>query len=273
MITVGIDAGTENMKVVILGDNRILSHSIISQGREAILLSAQIALSEAIEKAGITFGEIGYVVATGMGSDKILFAHEQVTKSSCGARGANWLLPSTGTLIDMGADKNLVVRCQGGKPVSTVWNDRCASGTSRFLKIAAKPLGVDVTEMGRLSLQSHENIDIENTCAVFAESEIISLIHSKHPPEDIARAVFRGLARRIYTMIVKVGFKKDLIMIGGIAKNVGMVKAMEDEVSCHILVPDEPMIVGALGAAIIGTERHRVSLKDQSQARYNEVLT
>jgi predicted CoA-substrate-specific enzyme activase len=186
-------------------------------------------------------------------------------------------LPSADTVIDMGADKCLVVKCRDGKPLNTVRNDRCASGTGRFLKVAAKPLGVDVEEMGRLSLDSHKDVEINNTCAVFAESEIISLIHLKQHPEDIARAVFRGLARRVYTMIIKVDFKKDLVMVGGIAKNVGMVKAMEEQAGCHILIPEDPIIVGALGAALIASERNKGSLKalskDPSSAKSQEVLT
>jgi len=267
MIITGIDAGTENMKVVILADDRILSHSVFPQGRGPTVFVAERALSEAIEKAGITLGEIGYVVATGVGSEHIPFAHQRATESSCDARGVSWLLPSADTLIDMGADKCLVVKLQNRKPVNIARSDRCASGTGRFLKIVAQPLGIEVEEMGRLSLQSHEDVDISNTCAVFAESEIISLIHFRHRPQDIAKAVFKGLARRIYPMIIKVGFEKELIMIGGIAKNVGMVKAMEEQAGCHILVPEEPMIVGALGAALIGAERDKVHSEDQSEAR------
>ncbi len=277
MITAGIDAGAENMKVVVLEDDRILSHSIVPQGREAVPSAARRAFTEAAEKAGIIPAQMEYIVATGIGSEYISFAHEKATESSCCARGVSRLLTSTSTVIDMGADKCLVVRCLNGRPLNTVRNDRCAAGTGRFLEVAAKPLRMDVKEMGRVSLDSQKDVEINNTCAVFAESEIISLIHLKHRPEDIAKAVFRGLARRVYTLIIKVDFKQDLAMVGGVAKNVGMVKAMEEQAGCHILVPEEPIIVGALGAALIASERNKGSLKalknNQSSSKGQEVLT
>ncbi|MDD5312682.1 MAG: acyl-CoA dehydratase activase, partial [Dehalococcoidia bacterium] len=161
----------------------------------------------------------------------------------------------TDTVVDIGADKCLVVKCQHGRPFKTARNDRCAAGTSRFLRIAAKPLGVDVREMGRLALRSQMEIEIDSVCAVFAESEIISLIHQKKHPEDIARAVFKGLASRIYTLLVKVGFEKSLVMVGGVARNEGLVRALEEKAGCSIMIPEEPMIAGALGAALIACEK------------------
>lgn len=197
------------------------------------------------------------IVSTGIGSEYIPFARSQATESSCCARGGSWLWPSVDTLIDMGANKCLVVKCQNGRPLNTVRNDRCASGTGRFLKVAAKPLGIDVEEMGRVSLQSRGEVEISSTCAVFAESEIISLIHLKHRSEDIAKAVFRGLAQRIYTSLLKVGFQRDLLMVGGIACNIGMVKAIEELAGCPVIVPENPILAGALGAALIAVDRAR----------------
>ena len=255
MLTAGVDAGAENTKVVILMDDRILSHSIIPQGMEGVLPVVQRAMQEALTLAGIKLDKIENIVGTGIGSEYIPFARSQATESSCCARGGSWLCPSMNTLIDIGANKCLVVRCQNGKPLNTVRNDRCASGTGRFLKVAAKPLGVDVEEMGRLSLQSQGEVEISSTCTVFAESEIISLIHLKHRPEDIAKAVFKGLAQRIYTMMLKVGFQKDLLMVGGIACNIGIVKAVAELAGCPVIVPENPILTGALGAALIAAER------------------
>jgi predicted CoA-substrate-specific enzyme activase len=259
MISAGVDAGAENIKVAIVEDGRVLSYAVVPLGREAVPAAADAAFREAIEKARISVPQIEYTVATGIGSDYISFAHEKVSEASCCARGVTRLLPSTDTAVDMGADKCLVVRCRDGKLLNTARNDRCASGTGRFLKVAAKPLGIDVEEMGKLSLTSQNRVEINNTCAVFAESEIISLIHLKNRPEDIAKGAFRGLARRVYTLLIKVGFKQDLVMIGGVAKNVGMVKAMEEQAGCPILVPDEPIIVGALGGALLAAQRKQSS--------------
>lgn len=255
MVTAGVDAGAENTKVVILGNERILSYAILPQGCESLLPVSRRAMEEALARAGLRLEEIRNIVATGIGSEYIPFARSQATESSCCARGTHWLWPATDTLIDMGANKCLVVKCPQGKPLNTVRNDRCASGTGRFLKVAAKPLGMDVEEMGQRSLQSRREIEISSTCAVFAESEIISLIHLKHRPEDIAKAVFRGLAQRIYTMLVKVGFQRDLVMVGGLAGNSGMVRAMEELAESPVIVPENPILAGALGAALMAADR------------------
>jgi benzoyl-CoA reductase subunit D len=255
VITAGIDAGAENTKALIFRDDKVLAYSIIPQGLEATLPIAEKALAEAARSAGVLLSDIDYLVSTGISSEQVAFCSEYVSESAACARGASWLIPSTDTVIDIGADKCLVVKCQRGRPFKTARNDRCAAGTSRFLKIAAKPLGVDVEEMGRMALRSQVEIEIDSVCAVFAESEIISLIHQKQRSEDIAKAVFKGLANRVYTLIVKVGFEKDLVMVGGIAKNKGFIRVLEEKAGCNILIPDEPMIAGALGAAIIAYEK------------------
>ncbi len=267
MITAGIDVGAENVKVVLLGEKGILSHSVLAQDTGSVPGAVEEAFGEAARRAGVERQDIAAAIGTGIGAEYIPFAAEKATESSCCARGAFFFFPGADTVIDMGADKCLVVKCRNGKLLNTARNDRCASGTGRFLKIAAKPLGIDVEEMGRLSLQSQKNVEINNTCAVFAESEIISLIHLKHLPPDIAKAAFRGLARRAYTLLIKVDFKPDLVMVGGVAKNIGMVKAMEEQAGCRILVPEEPILAGALGAALIAAERKKTAPPDAAPAR------
>jgi predicted CoA-substrate-specific enzyme activase len=165
-------------------------------------------------------------------------------------------MPSASIVLDMGAETCMAIRIgKGGVPLNIVRNDRCASGTGRSLKMAAKMLGKSLDEMGALSLLSQEEISINNTCAVFAESEIISKIHNQYRVEDIAKAVFQGLARRAHSLIIKAGQEKDVAMVGGLADNAGMIRALQDELGCAVLVPDQPMIVGALGAALIAREK------------------
>lgn len=260
MIAGGIDVGAENIKVVILKNQRILSHSILCQGSGSVLTISEKALDDAIKKTELSNTDIVRIATTGIGSEYVSFANQKLTETSCIARGASWLSASIDTVVDIGADKCLVVKVKNGRPINSIRNDRCASGTGRFLKAAAKPLGVDVEEMGRLSLKSEKEVYIENTCAVFAESEIISLIHQKHRREDIAKAVFKGLASRIYTLIMKMGLGKNIYLVGGFGKNAGMLKAMEEQMGGSISVPEEPMIIGALGAALIATESNRDSL-------------
>jgi predicted CoA-substrate-specific enzyme activase len=255
MITAGIDAGAENIKTLILNNDRILSYSIVSLGSEAILPVAQRALSEAALHAKISVEEIDNIVSTGVNNDYLTFCHENVTESNACAKGASFIIPEVDTVVDIGAEHCLAVKCLRGRPVRTAKNDRCAAGTGRFLKIASCPLGMDVNELGELSLQSKEDIEIENTCSVFAESEIISLVHQGYRPEDVAKAIFKGMANRIYTLIVKVGYEKNLVVVGGFAKNVGLVKALEEKSNCNILIPREPIIIGALGAALSAREK------------------
>lgn len=255
MITAGIDAGAENTKALIFKDEKVVAYSLIPQGLDVALLVAERALSEAAKIAKISLSNIDYLVSTGVSGEQLPFCQEYASESAACARGVSWLIPQVDTAIDIGADKCLVVKCQHGRPFRTARNDRCAAGTSRFLRIAAKPLGVDVEQMGRLALRSQVEIEIDSVCAVFAESEIISLIHQKQRPEDIARAVFRGLASRIYTLLIKVGFEKNLVIVGGIAHNVGFIRALEEKVGSKILIPANPMMTGALGAALIAHEK------------------
>ncbi len=257
MITAGIDAGTENLKVVILDERQNLSYSVTPLERKSVLSVAHSAFKETADKAGVSLNAIDCVVATGVGSDYVSFVQAKASEAACCARGAIYLIPSTGTVIDLGADKCLVVKTREGRLLNTVRNDRCASGSGRFLEIASKPLGTDPEGLGQLSLRSQKDVVINNNCAVFAESEIISLIHLKHQPEDIAKAIFRGLARRIYTLIIKADFQPELVMVGGVARNVGMVTALEELVGCPVLVPQEAMIVGALGAALIAARKQQ----------------
>lgn len=267
MITAGIDVGAENLKVAVLRDGEILSHSIAPQGTEAIARLAQRALSEAIARAGLSPGDIEYLAATGVGSAYIPSANEQATEVSCCARGTAWALPSARTVIDIGAEKCLVLRCEQGRAFKSARNDKCAAGTGRCLRIASKLLRVNLEDMGPLSLQSGEEVEIESTCAVFAESEIISLIHKRHRPEDILRGVFKGLARRIYPLVMSVGLERDVAMVGGIARSIGMVRAMQEQLGCEVLVPGEPLIVGALGAALIAAERRKAHLQASAQSK------
>lgn len=255
MITAGIDAGAENTKAVIVCDDKLVAYSVVRQGMDASLPVARKVLNEAAGRAGISPGQIEYLISTGVSGESITFSREQATESASCARGISWLRPETDTVVDIGADKCLVVKCQRGRPFRTTRNDRCAAGAGRFLEIAARPLGISVDEMGNLALQSNEDIGIESICAVFAESEIISLIHKRCRSEDIARAVFSALANRIYTLIMKVGFERNLAMVGGVANNRGLVKAIEEKTGCTVFVPPEPIIVGALGAALIACDK------------------
>lgn len=258
MITAGIDIGCEWAKVLLLSNEDILSYAIRPCSRESIVRIAQRGLSEAVKKAGIRETDIDYIVATGSYCKAVSFAHQIATEPFCCVRGASLLVPSAVTVIDLGAEKCLVVRCQDRGPIRYARNDRCAAGTGRYIRMASKLLGIEPEETAELSVQSHQNIEIGSTCAVFAESEIISLIHQKRSSSDIMKGVFRSLAHRVYPLLVGVDFLRDVAIFGGLARNAGIVKAIQEEIGCPILVPKEPSIGVAAGAAVVAAEWEKI---------------
>lgn len=257
MLTMGIDTGFENTKVVILRDGQVLAHAVLANGRRDLASSASQAMNQAVDQAGISLGAVEGIVATGDGGVHVSQAHGHALEALCCCRGAALLLPSAGTVLDMGAETCMAIRTQNGKLLNMARNDRCASGTGRILKAAAKILRIGLDELGARSLESQKEISINTPCAVFAESEIISRIHHQDRVEDIAKAVCMGLARRAHALILKVGQQGDVAVVGGCAANIGIRRALEQEMACGILIPDDPLIIGALGAALIATEKSR----------------
>jgi predicted CoA-substrate-specific enzyme activase len=262
MPVMGVDAGAEYLKLVLLGDHTILSHTVAPYLEGSILSAIEHGLNETLNKACVRESDVKYIVATGVERQAVCRAHKHIPEAFCCARGAAYFFPSAKTVLDIGADKILAVRFEGSNVLKTAVNDRCAAGTGRFLRMVSSVLDVGIQELGQLSLQSKKAVDIENTCTVFAESEIISLIHQKHLPKDIIKGAFVGLARRIYPLLATVGLEKDIALVGGLAKNIAIVKALEDEIGFSTLVPGEPIIAGALGAAIIGASIKPVSQQD-----------
>ncbi|SMC82630.1 acyl-CoA dehydratase activase [Papillibacter cinnamivorans] len=252
MITAGIDVGMETVKAVVWDPDRAKAYSCALPLNQApVSQTARQAFQAAAAKAEVAPEAVWNIAATGSGREAVEFARSYLGEAVCCARGAGAAAPSAVTVIDLGADKCLAIRCRGGQLQKSLRNDRCASGSGKFLEIAAAPLGVGPKELGQMSLGSRNYIEINNKCAVFAESEIISLIHAKRRPEDIAKAVFRSLARRIYTMAIKLDWEEEVAMVGGVAYNQGMVKALEEELGCRVFVPKEPLVTGALGAALL----------------------
>jgi predicted CoA-substrate-specific enzyme activase len=255
MVTAGIDVGTETTKVVVLSNSEIVSRHIFIGGDEDAARLGAKALHQAAAKAGMNPTDIQNIAATGLGGIQMPFVNEQVPEAMCIAKGVDWLLPSTRTALDLGAAKSLAVKCDHGKPIKIARNDKCASGTGIYLEIVSKILGIGIEEMADLSLRSKEYVELQSTCAVFGESEAISLIQMKKRPEDIARGALRGLAKRTYPLLLEVGLERDVTLLGGVARNRGLVIALEELLGHNLLVPPEPQIVAALGAGLIAQER------------------
>ena len=252
----GVDIGSLCTKVVILDSARnIIAHAILRSGA-AYKGAAESALSEALNSAGLSFNQLGYIVSTGYGRARVPFANREITEISCHARGAGFYFPAVRTVIDIGGQDSKVIRVnEKGQAVRFVMNDKCAAGTGRFLEVMAGALDEDLDEMSELSFQARENIEVSSMCTVFAESEVISLFAKGYPKQEIAGAVYRSIARRVVGLVGQLGLSEKVAMTGGVAKSRGMLRAIEEKLGTTLQVPVEPQIVGALGAALFASEK------------------
>lgn len=252
MITAGIDIGSLSTKTVIIDENQqILSHMVLPTGgnnRE----TAMKVFEEALYCANLCRDDIVKVIATGYGRENVPFANRHITEITCHAVGIHSLFPDTNTIIDIGGQDTKGIRVNSdGQVENFVMNDKCAAGTGRFLEVLANALGVDLQDLGQLSRQSTTSIKISSMCTVFAESEVVSLVAKGAPVPDIIRGIHDAIAERTVILIKKLNILEPVAMSGGVAKNQGMVKALERKLNTTINIPSYPQVVGALGAAII----------------------
>jgi len=251
LIVAGVDIGAATAKAVIMNGNEVLSFSIMPTGF-SVARAAELVTEEALKKADLSMGELKYVISTGYGRRAVSFTNKVLTEIICHAAGVSSVLPQARTIIDIGGQDSKVIGLDDKDKVSNfVMNDKCAAGTGRFLEVMARVLDVDINEMGPLSLVGKEPCQISSTCTVFAESEMVSLRAEGERRENILAGIHRAMAHRIAIMGSSVGFRKNVVFTGGVAKNVGMKKALEDEIGVEILIPEEPQIMGAMGAAIL----------------------
>lgn len=257
MAVAGIDVGAKYAKVVILKDGRpeVLSRGIALCGfnlKEAV----EEALQQALSEAKLSRDEIKYVVATGASLEAVPFANDSVSMQGADAKGAHFLFPSVRTVIDIGAEMGRAAKCDAtGKMVDFVINERCAAGAGAFLEAMARALEVKLEELGPLSLEAEKSPPMNAQCTIFAESEVVTLIHEGEAKKNIIRALHDAIAERNISMVRRLGIEKDVALVGGLAKNVGFVDAMKRGLEMDILVPEEPLFVGALGAALIAAEK------------------
>lgn len=254
MVVAGIDVGNKTVKAVILDDVKLF-YSIIPSDEESAV-TADRALCQALEKAGLGWEDITGLFVTGVEEGELSFASGYITEMTSAVRGAKYLFPSVRTVIDMGAETCVIATCDdAGRVIEYSQNQKCASGTGIFLEVMAEALEVDLNDLGGLALQSTTNIEITSTCAVFAESEVVSLVSTGTNKVDVLAGIHNSIASRTISMLKAVGFEEDVVMIGGVARNVGIVDALQKHSGLHILIPETPDIVGALGAAVMARER------------------
>lgn len=250
----GIDIGSTMTKVAILDERDVILSMIIGPtGAEHRRLANKV-MEEALLAAGLSFEQITTIIATGYGRLNVPFADRQISELSCHARGVSWLFPKARTVIDIGGQDAKGIKVKDGKLVEFVMNNKCAAGTGRFLEVTAKALGLRMEELGKISLKSTHKVDISNTCTVFAQNEIIDRLSKGVVLEDILAGLHCAIASMVIGMVRKLNIEPDVVLTGGVAKNVGVVKAIEEKLGYRVFVPEEPLITGALGAAILGKE-------------------
>ena len=255
MYTLGIDIGSSSSKAVLLKNgSEIIAEDAIQAGTGSSGPSR--VLQQIMQQSGLELNEIDYTIATGYGRFSVAFANEQISEITCHAKGIAWLLPGTGTIIDIGGQDAKAIRVDAdGRLDDFIMNDKCAAGTGRFLEVMSRVLDIRVEDMGEVSRHSTKELSISSTCAVFAESEVISRMSNNETVEDIAAGIHRSVAKKTASLVTRMGpIRKDVVMSGGVAHNSGVVKALEDILKCSIIVPDKCQLAGAIGAAIIAYE-------------------
>jgi predicted CoA-substrate-specific enzyme activase len=247
----GIDVGSRTTKAVILNKGHILASSVIDTGINAEK-AAETAMMLARQKAGIDKGEPGAVVGTGYGRVSLSFLDKTATELTCHARGCHFINPEIRTLIDIGGQDSKVVHVDAdGAMIDFVMNDKCAAGTGKFLEMAARTLELELTDMADMSSGAAQACAMTSMCAVFAETEIVSLLAKKQTPQDIVSGINRAFAARIGNMVKRLGIKPHLAFVGGVAKNQGLASALVDYLGVPFTPLDiDPQLTGALGAAV-----------------------
>jgi predicted CoA-substrate-specific enzyme activase len=249
MIVAGIDVGGKNLHIVIKKDGQILGKAAGPTGIKKAEAVEKL-YDEALKKAGLARKDIEQVVATGSAAKRVAFANGFIPDAAADARGVNKLIPSARTVIDVGAEEGRAIKISPeGKVLDFAINEKCAAGTGTFIEAMSRALEVSVDEMSKITLQSTQTLSTNAQCAVFGESEVVSLIHQKTPKPDIARAVMNAISGRIASVARIVGLEKDVVMVGGMAKNAGFVDSLKKTIEMDVKVPEDPDYMGALGAA------------------------
>lgn len=252
----GIDSGSTSTNVIILDKNKKILSSIIVKTGAKSMDSANKALECALKESGLNKDDMTLIVGTGYGRYNIPFVDENVTEITCHGRGAHFFNPEVRTIIDIGGqDSKAIGLDENGNVKSFVMNDKCAAGTGRFLEMIAKTLEIDLQKMSEEGLSYKEDLTITSVCSVFAESEVVSLIADNKERKDIIHGVNKSIATKTVGLVERVGRHEKYMMTGGVAKNKGVIKAIEEKLNSKLFIADEPQICGALGAALIGLDK------------------
>jgi predicted CoA-substrate-specific enzyme activase len=264
-IVAGVDVGAVSSKAVILLDGQPYAFSQVRTRTPKE--SAFRAINAALAKTHLKLENIHYVVGTGRGRTQVPFARKVLTEIACGAAGAVHIWgPSVRTVLDAGGQSCKVIHCtEKGRASAFLWNDKCAAGIGRSMETFADLVKKEVTEIGNVALQSDQFPKLSDFCVVFAQSEALDLIRSKVPPQQIIAAYHYAMAKRISTLVARSGLKKDFVIIGGLAKNPGIINWVESILKVSRLAPKpewDPTLISALGAALFADAFYKRTLKN-----------
>jgi (R)-2-hydroxyacyl-CoA dehydratese activating ATPase len=251
----GVDVGSTQTKAIVIDeDGRIVARALIDTGAN-VVQAADNAFREALIAGRLEEREVEYVVGTGYGRYRVTFGNAQVTEISCHGRGAVHMFPKTRTVVDMGGQDTKAIRvAPNGEIVDFCMNDKCAAGTGRFLGAVAAALEIPLGELGPLALRSDKPVKISTTCTVFAESEVLSWLSRGKKMEDIVLGVHRSIVSRSMGLLRRVGLESEVTFTGGVSKNAGVVKELNDAVGAPVNVSDDSHFMGALGAALFALD-------------------
>ncbi len=256
MIAVGVDIGSTQSKGVAMNERReIVARALIPTGANVIRAGTRV-LEELLKLSAFAKEDIKYVVGTGYGRYKVTFGDTQITEITCHAKGAQFLFPDTRTVIDMGGQDTKAIKVgPSGEVLDFNMNDKCAAGTGRFLQAAAEVTGVSLDDIGPVSLKAKDPVRLTSVCTVFVESDIMSYLAQKKTVENILSGVHRSIATRTIALVRRVGIESEITFTGGVSRNIGMVKALEEVLGKPLNVGEDAHFCGALGAALCGLER------------------
>ena len=254
MYTLGIDVGSASSKAVILKDGKdVVAAEVVQVGTGST--GPQRALEAAFETSGLTMQDISYTVATGYGRFAFKEADKQISEISCHAKGIYHLVPTARTIIDIGGQDAKAIKLDNKGGIKQFFmNDKCAAGTGRFLEVMSRVLETSLDKMAEQDEQATDTAPISSTCTVFAESEVISQLSNGTSRNNIIKGVHLSVASKACGLAYRGGVEKDVVMTGGVARNAGVVRAVESILKTDVIVAPNPQTTGALGAALFAYE-------------------
>jgi benzoyl-CoA reductase subunit D len=250
-----MDLGTQRVKAVVLKDGAVVGRAQAFSGFDPTK-AAEDSVNEALKQANLKLTDVQHFAATGTAMEMAPFQHTTVSMMSADAKAGVFLIPAARTIIDIGAEEARAVKCDDrGIMANFVVNERCAAGAGAFIEAMARALEIKLEDMGPLSLKAERASPINASCVIFGESDVVSLIHRQESKPEICRAVFDAMADRVSSMIHRLGVNPEVVLVGGVAKDVGFIASLNRKLGLTIKIPDHPDYVGALGAALIATSR------------------